>query len=123
MILYQKYSSINSSDKKEVGILRAVGWSIKDILVLKMFEVSFIALSSFFVGVVFAYIFVFFADAPLLSSIFLGYTNLSLDVSFTPVVDFSILSMIFLFFVTPFMATSLIPVWKIATIDPNEVLK
>ena len=34
LILYQRYSMISLGDKKEIGILKAVGWSIKDILKL-----------------------------------------------------------------------------------------
>jgi ABC-type lipoprotein release transport system permease subunit len=34
LILYQRYSMISSNDKKEIGILKAVGWSIRDIIKL-----------------------------------------------------------------------------------------
>jgi len=34
LILYQRYAMVYSSERKEIGILRAVGWSIKDILEL-----------------------------------------------------------------------------------------
>ena len=44
LVLYQRYSMISSNDKREIGILKAVGWSIKDIIKLKIIE-NFIKLS------------------------------------------------------------------------------
>jgi putative ABC transport system permease protein len=74
IILYQRYAMIQSSDKKEIGILRAVGWSIKDVIVLKMSETFAVALLAFLVGFIAAYLYIFYADAPLLGAIFYGRT-------------------------------------------------
>ena len=123
MILYQRYSMINSTDKKEIGILRAIGWSIKDILKLKVLETLFIGLWAFVLGVVFAYFYVYMFDAPFLKDMFIGFNNLENSVSFVPVVDFGLLFSLFLFFMVPFAASVLIPVWKIAVIDPVEAMK
>ena len=123
LILYQRYSMINSSDKKEIAILRSVGWSIKDVLKLKVSETLIVGLFAFIIGIFFAYSYVFLLDAPLLRSIFLGFNNLENNVSFTPIFDFGLISSLFLFFIVPFVASVLIPVWKIAIIDPNEAMK
>jgi len=123
LILYQRYSMINSSDKKEIAILRSVGWSIKDVLKLKVSETLTVGLFAFVFGVLLAYIYVFILNAPLLRNIFLGFNNLENSTSFTPVFDFGLLSSLFLFFIVPFVASVLIPVWKIAITDPNEAMK
>ncbi len=123
LILYQRYFMVYSSEKKEIGILRAVGWSIKDILKLKFFETLTIALLAFLGGVIAAYYYVFIFDAPLLGGLFLGSANLPNELTFAPVIDFGMLGSIFLFFVVPFMAAVLIPVWKIAVTEPKEAMK
>jgi len=123
MILYQRYSMVYSSEKKEIGILRAVGWSIKDIIKLKFLESLFIALLAYFSGVIAAYYYVFIFGAPLLSGLFLGTENLTNHVTFAPAVDFGLLGSIFLFFVVPFMAAVLVPAWKIAVTEPKEAMK
>lgn len=123
LILFQRYSMINSSDKKEIAILRAVGWSIKDVIKLKLSETIVIAIAAFLLGTVLAYCYVFFAQAPLLKEVFLGFENLKTDIHFTPVIDFGMLSSMFLFFMVPFIASVLIPVWKIAITDAGEALK
>lgn len=123
LILYQRYSMINSSDKKEIAILRATGWSIKAIILLKVFESSTVAIFSFLLGVIMAYLFVFIFDAPLLADIFLGSHNLQHSISFAPYIEFSMLLSLFLFFMIFFIASVLIPAWKIATRDIEESLR
>ena len=122
LILYQRYSMVYSSEKKEIGILRAVGWSIKDILKLKFYETVVVVFVSFVLGVVLAYLYVFVWDAPLLSQIFLGGTNLPNHVAFVPVLEFGLLGSIFLFYAIPFLAAVLIPAWKIAVTPPKEAM-
>jgi ABC-type lipoprotein release transport system permease subunit len=122
LILYQRYSMVYSSERKEIGILRAVGWSIKDVLKLKFYETVVVVLVSFVLGVVLAYLYVFIWDAPLLSQIFLGGANLPNEVQFVPVINFGILGSIFLFYAVPFLAAVLIPAWKIAVTPPKEAM-
>jgi len=122
LILYQRYSMVYSTERKEIGILRAIGWSINDILKLKFYENIMIVFVSFFWGVVLAYGYVFFLDAPFLSSIFLGEANLKNHVHFLPVIPFGLLGSIFLFYAVPFLAAVLIPAWKIAVTPPKEAM-
>ena len=122
LILYQRYSMVYSTERKEIGILRAVGWSIKDILKLKFYETVVVVLVSFVLGVVLAYLYVFIWDAPLLSQIFLGGANLPNNVKFRPVLEFGLLGSIFLFYAIPFLAAVLIPAWKIAVTPPKEAM-
>jgi ABC-type lipoprotein release transport system permease subunit len=123
LILFQRYTMINSSERKEIALLRAVGWSIKDVIRMKLYENLTIALLAFAIGTLLAYGYVFFMHAPLLKEVFLGFGNLDADIAFTPVIDFGMLVSIFLFFIVPFLASVLIPVWKIAITDPAEALK
>jgi len=123
LILYQRYSMISSADKKEIGILRAVGWSIKDVIKLKVMESFLVALFAFGLGLLIAYAYVFVFNAPLLGSVFFGYSNLPTDIKLGRSIDFGMLSMLFLFFIVPFIAAVLVPVWKIAVVDPVEAMK
>jgi len=103
--------------------LRSVGWKITDVAILKTAETSIVAMSAFFVGIIGAYCYVFFADAPLLKEIFLGFNNLSNQITFVPAVDTGLLMLLFLFYMVPVMASVIIPVWKISIIDPAEGMK
>ena len=123
LILYQRYSMISSSDKKEIGILKAVGWSIKDIIKLKIIENFIVGFMAFIIGVIIAYIFVFILNAPILKNIFIGFSNLQNDFILNANIEFTTIVTLFLFFIIPFLSAVLIPVWKIAVIDANESMK
>lgn len=123
MILYQRYSMIQSSDKKEIGILRAVGWSIKDVIVLKISESFMVGFFAFAIGFILAFVYVFGFDAPLLGALFYGHANLPIDIALPESIDFSLLSLLFLFYILPFMAAVLIPSWRASVIDPLEAMR
>ena len=123
LILYQRYSMISSSEKKEIGILKAVGWSIKDIIKLKIMENFLVAFMAFLVGIIISYIFVFILNAPLLRNIFIGFSNIQNDFVLNTNVEITTIATLFLFFIIPFLSAILIPVWKLAIIDPMESMK
>ncbi len=123
LILYQRYWMISSSDKKEIGILRSVGWSIKNVLVLKVLENFIVAFFSFAIGLILAYVFVFVFNAPLLSQIFFGSDNIGIMVAYEPFIPFGLIFELFALFVVPFMSAILIPVWRIAILDPVESMR
>ena len=123
LILYQRYSMISLGDKKEIGILKAVGWSIKDILKLKIMENFIVAFMAFIIGIILSYIFVFILNAPILKNIFIGSQNLQNDFIFNANIQIDSLITLFLFFMIPFLSAVLIPVWKVAIIESTESMK
>ncbi len=123
LILYQRYSMISSTDKKEIGILKAVGWSIKDIIKLKIMENFIVGFMAYIIGVVFSYIFVFILNAPILKHIFIGFSNMQNDFIFNPNIEINSLITLFLFFMIPFLSAILIPVWKVAVLDSIKSMK
>ncbi len=122
LMLYQRYSMVYASDRRHIGLLRALGWSIHDVLTFKFMETLLIILTSVILGIFIAYIYVFVLGAPGLREIFLGGENLHNTVNFIPVVDFSVLSSIILIYALPFLAAVLIPVWRISVTDPKEAM-
>ncbi|VAY87345.1 ABC transporter, permease protein [hydrothermal vent metagenome] len=122
VVFYRQIDSTSGAYKKEIAILRSLGFSINNIIFLKFIQNCFVVLFSYILGIVLAYYFVFFANAPLLKYIFLG-NNLTNNMSFTPILHFDILFMIFLFTAVPYILSILLPSWRIAISDMNEAMK
>jgi ABC-type lipoprotein release transport system permease subunit len=114
---------ISAIDAKEIAILRSVGWSIQSVIWLKFSENFIVAFYSYLVGVILAYFYVFVLNAPLLRDIFLGYSNLSNDISFSLDIDAKALIVLFLFFVVPFIVAIIIPLWRVSTTEPTEIMR
>jgi ABC-type lipoprotein release transport system permease subunit len=122
LILYQRFTSVYASERRAIGIMRAVGWSIGDILRLKFWESLLIVLFAYGAGVVAAYAYVHLLGAPLLAGLFLGSGNLPADITFAPAVDGALLGSLFIIFAVPFVAAVLIPSWRIAVTEPKEAM-
>jgi len=123
MILYQRYTQVYSTNMRFIGVLRATGWSIIDVLKLQFIETIFIIIIAFSFGIALAYIYVFILDAPFISSIFLGAWNFEYKPEIKPYIDIFTLSSIFLLYALPFLAVVLFPTWKISTKNPVEALR
>ena len=123
LILYQRHSMITNIDAKEIALLRSLGWRIESVIWLKISENFIVAFSAYLVGVIVAYIYVFVFDATPLKYIFLGYDNLTQDVSFVQNIQIQNLGLIFVLYIIPFIATIIIPVWRVSITEPTEVMR
>ncbi len=123
IILYQRYSLVSSGDRKEIGIMRAVGWSIKSVIAFKLLEHFIVAFLAFALGFISAYLYVFYADAPLLGAIFYGFENLPSHFTLSHRIDWQLFTTIFLLYHAAFIAAVLLPAWRAAVTDPLEAMR
>jgi ABC-type lipoprotein release transport system permease subunit len=121
VLLYKQISSINSVEKKQIAILRSVGFTINHIIAIKFIQNFIVSVGSYIFAVCLAYIYVFKANGLILKNIFLGL-NMS-DITFTPIIPTNILVIIFIFTVVPFLLAIIIPSWKSATTNITEAMK
>jgi len=123
IIVVDKLSGLSESEKIEIGILKATGWTTGDILKLKFYESSFFVLQAYIIGLFLAMIYVFIFKAPLMINIFSGYGSLKLNYQLIFAFNFKILIFIFLSVVPFYLAAVLIPSYKVAVTDVYEVFK
>ena len=123
MILYQRYSQVSINERKQIAIFKAIGYSVRDIIKIKMSENFVVAFVSYLIGVLLAYFFVFILNAPILKNIFIDFSNIKNDFIIYPYIEFSTFVTLFLFFIVLFLSSVLIPVWKISAINPYESLR
>ena len=123
IILYDKSSGISSEEKREIAILKALGWDISDIIKFKLIEASILSMLTFFIALNLAIFFVYFLKAPILSEVFSGFSNLKLDFDLIFVFDFKLVVLLFLLSVPLYVAVSIIPAYKASVRDIGEVLR
>ena len=120
---WDKATGLSAEERKEIGILKAVGWDTGDVLLMKFWEGAAVSLSAFLVGVVFAYLHVFIAAASLFEPVLKGWSVLYPQFRLTPALDFSQLAVLFFLTVLPYTVATIVPAWRAATVDPDAVMR
>lgn len=120
---WDKAAGLSAEERREIGILKAIGWETSDVLQLKFWEGLTVSLTAFFLGTIFAYVHVFLAAAPLFSSVIKGWSILYPKFRLTPFLSIFQIVVLFFFTVVPYTVATIIPSWRAATIDPDQVMR
>ena len=120
---WDKATSMSSEERREIGILKAVGWDTSEVIMLKTWEGVVISLSAFLLGFIFAYLHVFFTGSVLFAPVLKGWSVLYPQFHLVPRVDPYQIATLFFLTVAPYTAATVIPSWRAAIIDPDEVMR
>jgi ABC-type lipoprotein release transport system permease subunit len=123
VVAWDKAAGLSAEERREIGILKALGWETSDVLLIKLWEGAVVSLVAFALGVLAAYAHVFLGSAALFASVLKGWSTLSPEFRLTP--DVSALQLATLFFLTvvPYTVATVVPAWRAATADPDGVLR
>lgn len=123
ILAWDKATGLSAEERKEIGILKAIGWETSDILEMKFWEGMVISLSSFLAGVILAYFHVFFFGASVFAPALKGWSVLYPKFRLVPYVDPYQLATLIMLTVIPYVASTIIPSWKAAITPPDEVVR
>ncbi len=123
LVAWDKAAGLSAEERREIGILKAIGWDVSDVLLVKTWEGAVVSAAAFTAGVVAAYLHVFVGGAALLAPALEGWSTLSPRQHLTPAVGGLQLATLFFLTVVPYTVATVVPAWRSATIDPDAVMR
>jgi ABC-type lipoprotein release transport system permease subunit len=119
----EKASGLSADEKREIGILKAIGWETGDVIKMKLWEGALVSLTAFLLGYVAAYLHAFRFSSLLFEPVLKGWSTLYPRFELSPVVDGFELATLFFFTVFPYALAIVVPIWRTAVTDPDSVMR
>jgi ABC-type lipoprotein release transport system permease subunit len=123
ILVWDKAAGLSAEERREIGILKAMGWETSDVLALKFWEGFVISIVSFLTGAVLAHLHLFFLGGRLFSPVLKGWSILFPEFHPVPRMDPYQLFVILFLTVIPYIAATILPSWKAAITDPDMVMR
>jgi len=123
LLAWDRLTGLTETERRELGVLKAVGWEVRDVLTARVWESALVAVCGATLGVLGAYAYVFLAQAPGLSGALFGWSALYPPLRLTPQVDAAQTLALIAGVAVPFVAVGLVPAWRAATLDPDRALR
>jgi ABC-type lipoprotein release transport system permease subunit len=123
VLAYDRASGLGAAERREIAVLKAAGWSSADVLTEKLYESLLVALTATTLGLVAGYAWAFWLGAPGLREALAGWSTLYPSLRLTPEVTFAQLLGLSTLVAAPYVALSIGPAWRAASLDPMEALR
>ena len=123
ILAWDKATGLSAEEKREIGILKAIGWETSDILLMKFWEGAVVSLMAFFMGIFLAYLHIFLTSSILFAPVLKGWSVLNPHFRLTPYINGYQIATLFFLTVIPYTVATIVPSWRSATIDPDSVMR
>jgi ABC-type lipoprotein release transport system permease subunit len=123
ILAWDKASGLSSEERREIGVLKAIGWETSEVLLMKFWEGFMISILALLSGVLLAYFHVFFTSSVLFESALKGWAVLYPRFKLLPFIDPFQMTALFILAVVPYTVATIFPAWRAATIDPDTVMR
>lgn len=123
IFVFDKAAGLSGEERREIGILKAIGWETSDVLAMKFWEGALVSAMAFLLGLVLAYLHVFFFQAGLLEQVLKGWSVIYPDFRLKPNIEALQIITLAFFTVVPYTAATIVPIWRTAVTDPDAVMR
>jgi len=119
---WDKASGLSPEERREISILKILGWETRDILAIRFWEGLLVAGLAFMLGCTLAYVHVAFFEASLFRPVLVGWSVIHPELRLVPTVHLSQMLLIFCISVLPYLAATVIPAWRSASVPADSAL-
>lgn len=123
LVAWNQASTASRESQREVGVLKAFGFSTSNILEIRFLETLLLGFMSATIGVFLAIVYVIYLGAPVLRNFILGWTAIYPNYTIPVYVSFGSLVTLYAAAIVPLLVGTLIPAWKSAITEPDIILR
>jgi ABC-type lipoprotein release transport system permease subunit len=122
LVAWAQSASIGLALKREIGILKAIGWSTLDIIEVKLLESTLLALLGTLGGILLGLGYVAL-DAPGIKQYFLGWATVYPEFPLPVHMSLASLFLLVVIGVFPLVVATVVPAWRVGIIEPDEAIR
>ncbi len=123
IIVFDRASGLNMEERREIAVLKAVGYTPSDIIRVRFYETLITAVAAFATALPLALFYIHTAQAPLMKSIFIGYSYMRPDFILPFVFPAKEIVLTFMATIPVYAAAVIIPAWRASVTDAQESLR
>ncbi len=123
LISWNQSTAVAQETKKEVGLLKALGFSTSNILEIRIIESLILGLLGATIGIFIGIVYDVFLGAPIITEFMIGWASEYPKIAPPIHVDIGTLLFVYIISVFPLIIGTFIPAWRNAATEPMEVLK
>jgi ABC-type lipoprotein release transport system permease subunit len=122
ILAWDKASGLSPEERREIAILKVLGWETSDILAVRFWESVIVSGLACILGITAAYIHVVYFAASLFRPVLMGWSVLRPELHLLPRLAAGDILLILAFTVIPYLAATVIPAWRSATVPADSAL-
>jgi hypothetical protein len=123
ILAWDKASGMAPEERREIAILKILGWQTTDVLMGRFWEGFALAVVAFAGGTMLAYLHIGHGQALLFRPVMMGWSVLRPGLNVLPVVTPADLVLLFALSVVPYLAATVIPAWRCASVATDAALR
>ena len=122
LISWSQASHISLERTREIGIFKAIGWEIMDVIELNLIETTILGIVAATFGIVLALVYILL-DAPMIKSYFLGWATIYPDFPIPILISAKSVCLLFTICLVPLWVATVIPAWLLGIVEPDKAIR
>jgi len=123
ILVWDRATGLSSEELHTLGLLKAVGWSPRDVLELCLWQGVIVSALSVATGLLLAQAHLLWLDGALFTRLLRGWSVLFPELEIHPGADALALLICLPLTVLPYVVANLLPSWRAAITDPDTILR
>ncbi|MGD2116146.1 MAG: ABC transporter permease [Acidobacteriota bacterium] len=123
ILVWDQGSGLSAEEYRTLGLLKAVGWSTREVMELCFWQGAIVSAVSLLTGLILAQVHLIWLDGVLFARLLRGWSVLFPPFDVRPGLDAYTLLLCLPLAVLPYVAASLLPSWRAAITDPDSILR